>query len=425
MRNEGTLESRLASKRGEALLGGLYGASGVDEARQRFKRLSLPLLESHGEAELRFYSAPGRTELAGNHTDHNRGRVICAAVSLDALACAAPTRNGLVTIASQGFPGEIRVELDSIAARPAERGTTAALVRGTAAKLAAKGIVCPSFEAHIDSRVIVGSGLSSSAAIEMLLGVMMTDLAGAELPPLELAKIGQAVENEYFGKPCGLMDQAASASGGIVAIDFRDPEDPVVLPLDFDFREKGYRLVVIDTGGDHADLTEDYAAMPAEMRAVARLLGGTELRDVEASDLEERGPEIRTALGDRALLRAFHFFDENDRVVRMVEALRRGKIGRWLKLVRRSGDSSWRLLQNLHAGKDSREQGLCVAIALSDRFLARRGVSRVHGGGLAGTIQAYVPRKLMREYRRYMESWFGAGSVIELEIRGPGACRVI
>ncbi|MEI6875188.1 MAG: galactokinase family protein [Spirochaetota bacterium] len=425
MRNQDSLDNRIKSRPVEAMLASLYGKSRLEEAKARLRDLAAPLAATFPESALRFYSAPGRTELGGNHTDHNRGKVLCAAVRLDALACVAPRTDRLVKIRSLGFPNEIVVDLGILAAQSSERGTTAALVRGVAAKLAAKNITVPGFEARIDSRVIVGSGLSSSAAIEVLLGVIMTDLSGAELSPIDIARIGQEAENEYFGKPCGLMDQSASASGGVVAIDFRDPANPILTNVDFDFRAEAYDLLVVNTGGSHADLTEDYAAMPAEMRAVARLLGATELRDIDSDDLESRGPEIRSALGDRALLRALHFVAENKRVEAMVAALAKGRFRRYLGLVRSSGDSSWRLLQNLVSGRNPAEQALCVALVLSERFLGKRGVARVHGGGFAGTIQAYVRKDISREYRRYMESWFGAGSVIELVIRSKGACRVL
>jgi len=424
MKGQDPLATSFEADRASKSLVKVYGKAGVEEGRRRMDTLASGFGDRGEAGSLRFYSAPGRTELAGNHTDHNRGKVLCAAVHLDALACVLPVEGREARLSSAGFPDPVRVDLDSLAPRPEEKGTTAALLRGVVAGLSARGLAIPGFEARVDSRVLVGSGLSSSAAIEVLLAVVMADLAGAALPPLELARIGQAAENEYFGKPCGLMDQAASASGGIVAFDFRDPASPLALPIDFDFSKEGLSLVVVNTGGSHADLTDDYAALPAEMKAVARALGAGELRDVDPAELEARGPELRAALGDRPLLRALHFFDENERVTAMVEALRRGRVRRYLKLVRRSGDSSWKLLQNLSTGRDSREQGLCLALALTERFLGGKGASRVHGGGFAGTIQAYLPAGLEEEYRRYMEPWFGEGSVISLAIRGPGGCRL-
>jgi len=415
---------------GRAVLAELYGAQGAQAAARRYDRLSelsLEDLAAEGAAdgaELRFYSAPGRTELGGNHTDHNRGRVLCAAVSLDALACVAARGDALVRLRSEGYERPIEVDLSRLEPRPEERGTTAALVRGLAAGLADRGIACRGFGGRIHSLVLVGSGLSSSAAVEVLLGTAMADIAGAALPPLEIAKIGQFAENVYFGKPCGLMDQAASAVGGISVMDFADPSAPKVRKLDHDFAAEGYSLVVVNTGGSHADLTADYAAIPAEMRSVAALLGATELRDVDPLQLVARGPEIRRVCGDRALLRAMHFAAEDARVLRMAEALEEAEFGAYLKLVKKSGDSSWRLLQNLYTSGSPRDQGLCVALELSADFIGKKGAWRVHGGGFAGTIQAYLPRKLLAGYTELMERYFGEGCVIPLTLRRSGALRV-
>ena len=418
-----SLSDRL--RKASGLLEELYGADGVDGARTRIEELARSMPEEEEGKPLRFYSAPGRTEIAGNHTDHNRGRVICAAIRQDALACVRPRQDGKLRLASAGFEGEISIELGSPEPRPEEEGTTASLLRGMAAVLAEAGHELRGFEARIDSRVAVGSGLSSSAAIEVLLATIMLDLGKAALSPLEIARIAQRVENEWFGKPCGLMDQAASATGGLVAFDFEEPEKPTLRRIEFDTSRSGYRLVAVAPGGDHADLTPDYAAIPGEMKAVAGLLGEPALRSADPSLLESRGGEIRDSLGDRALLRALHFVDENDRVRRMIKTLEAGKFGKFLDLVGRSGDSSWRLLQNVTTGRDPRAQALALAIVLSQRWLGKDGVVRVHGGGFAGTMQAWVKGKRVPAYKRYMEGWFGEGSVIELEIRRPGACRII
>ncbi|MDA8411010.1 MAG: galactokinase [Treponema sp.] len=423
MAGKGSLEERL--KKGTKALVALYGEDGVEDARSRCAALALPLLGTDAGLGLRFYSAPGRSEIAGNHTDHNRGRVICAALRLDILACVKPRSDRLVKFVSKGFEGEIVIDLATAGPIPTETGTTAALIRGVAAILGEMGCRIPGFEARLDSRVPVGSGLSSSAAIEVLIATIMLDLSERQLDPLDVAKIARRAENEWFGKPCGLMDQAASASGGFIAIDFEDLDKPKLRRIEGDAAASGYRLFAVAPGGDHADLTPDYAAIPEEMRAVAAFLGASELRSIDPARIESRGPDIRAALGDRALLRALHFVDENERVRKMTKALEAGKFRKFLELVAKSGDSSWRLLQNVSTGRTPGSQSLAVAIALTQRWLGKDGVARVHGGGFAGTMQAWVRDKRAAAYKRYIEGWFGAGSVVELEIRGPGACRLL
>jgi galactokinase len=421
-------ERRLEDKRARKSLVELYGEGAGSQAERYLglaRLLSADLGPGGSGSELRFYSAPGRTELGGNHTDHNRGRVLCAAVALDALACVAPSGDGIVRLRSEGFPDPIVVDLASLAPVPSERGTTAALVRGVAAALAGRGAKLSGFTGRLTSSVLQGSGLSSSAAIEVLLGTVMADLAGLEIPAVEIAKIGQYAENEYFGKPCGLMDQTASAVGGVVSIDFADPEAPKVKRVKYDFDERGYSLVVVNTGGSHADLTSDYAAVPAEMRAVAAVLGAAYLSEVDPLALVARGPEIRKACGDRAFLRALHFAGENERVAQMVEALTADEIGAYLKLVKASGTSSWELLQNLYAPAAPAEQGIPVALALSAEFIGRKGAWRVHGGGFAGTIQAYVPLKHAAAYAELMRRYFGPSSVLPISVRARGALRVL
>ncbi len=416
---------RIEEKSARKALAEVYG-DGAEAQSGRYQALAeLAERDSPGEkAELSFYSAPGRTELGGNHTDHNRGRVLCAAVSLDTIACIAPSGGSLVNLRSEGYPEPIIVDLSSLEPVLSERGSTAALVRGVAAGLAKRGARLRGFSGRISSRVLSGSGLSSSAAIEVLLGTIMADLAGLEIPPLDVARIGQQAENEYFGKPCGLMDQTASAVGGVVSIDFADPAAPKVKSIDYDFAKKGYDLVVVNTGGSHADLTADYAAVPADMRAVASFLGAKYLREVDPMQLVARGPEIRAACGDRALLRAFHFAGENARVVDMVEALEEDDLGAYLKLVKKSGSSSWDLLQNVYPASNPSEQGLSVALALSADFIGRKGAWRVHGGGFAGTIQAYLPRKRSEAYAELMSRFFGEGSMIPVSVRAKGALKV-
>jgi galactokinase len=355
-------------------------------------------------------------------------------VRLDAVACVAPSNDRMVKLISDGYDDPIVVDLSSLAAVPKERGTTAALIRGVAWGISKfvdggsvggeRGTKLCGFSGRVASSVLPGSGLSSSAAIELLLGTIMADLAGLEVGPLEKAKIGQFAENEYFGKPCGLMDQTASAVGGIVAIDFADPAAPKVKRVAYDFAEEGYDLVVVNTGGSHADLTADYAAIPVEMKAVAAVLGASHLREIDPALFISRGPEIRKVCGDRAFLRALHFAAENERVVEMRQALEADDLGAYLKLVKKSGRSSWEQLQNIYAPSAPAEQGVSVALALSENYIGSKGAWRVHGGGFAGTIQAYVPQKRSAGYTELMERYFGAGSVIPLSVRASGALRV-
>ncbi len=416
-------KQRLDEKSAKRVLAELYG----DDAAAQLKRyvgLADAAASGAPKAELRFYSAPGRTELGGNHTDHNRGRVLCAAVRLDAVACVAASSDQVVRLESEGYPDPIVVDLASLTPVPAERGTTAALVRGVAKAMAGRGAALVGFSGRMSSSVLPGSGLSSSAAVEVLLGTVMADLAGLDVPAVEIAKMGQYAENEYFGKPCGLMDQTASAVGGIASIDFAEPSEPKVEQVEYDFSKKGYDLVVVNTGGNHADLTADYAAIPTEMKAAAAVLGARYLGEVKGVDIVARGPEIRQACGDRAFLRAMHFAAENERVLAMAKALDDDRLEAYLKLVRKSGRSSWELLQNVYAPSVPDDQGLSVALSLSQNYIGGDGAWRVHGGGFAGTIQAYLPHKRTAGYLELMTRYFGPASVIPISVRERGAIRV-
>lgn len=429
-------------------IGLLYGETRVPEEYARYVSLAHTLdmrfpsgsgdegrgKDPAGSEDIRFYSASGRTELGGNHTDHNRGRVLCAAVGMDAVAAVRPGAGGRVRLVSAGYDGVVEVDLARLEPVEGETGTTAALVRGVACAMAGRhpefalrGL--SGFDAAVHSTVLRGSGLSSSASIEVLLGTIFADLGGIVLEPVEIARIGQIAENRHFGKPCGLMDQTASAVGGIAVIDFENPECPVVEKIEADFEKSGYALVVVDTGGNHADLTDDYASIPKEMKKAASVLGRQFLRGADQGSIIAQAARIRRVAGDRAFLRAMHFVAENDRVPAMARALREGNIDKYLGLVRESGDSSWKLLQNLSSPSSALEQGPCVALAVSQTLgedsEGRKVVARVHGGGFAGTIQAYVPVSLFGQYKALLQSVFGEGSVIRLAVRGPGAIRVL
>ncbi len=365
-----------------------------------------------------FFSAPGRTEIGGNHTDHNNGLVMAAAVDLDMVALAEPTDDRVITVKSEGFPA-ITVSIQDLAARREDFGTTRALVRGTAYEFAARGMEIGGFRAVVTSNVLRGSGLSSSAAFEVLMAAIMDGLYnGFKLSAYDRAVIAQRVENIHFGKPCGLMDQMASSWGGMIQIDF-GPDPASVQALSCDFTENGYALAVVNTGGNHGDLTEDYAAIRREMEAVAAVLDGSVLRDTNEDALLASLPAVRAACGDRAVLRALHYFDENRRVPQMAEAIQKKDFVAFFSIVNASGESSWQLLQNVYARPN--EEQMALGIELSRRFLRGDGAARVHGGGFAGTIQAYVPLSRLAAYRQAMDGVFGAGSTTTLRVRPDGA----
>ena len=400
----------------------LYGAGeGVLAAQQaRYGKLVDRFEARFGQpkGELFFFSAPGRTEIGGNHTDHNNGRVLAAAVNLDTVAFVEKTDDGVIVVDSEGFP-PITVPIDALEVREADFGTTLALIRGTAGVMRQMGYAVGGFKATVSSSVLRGSGLSSSAAFEVLIAAILDGLYNSFVVDAKLrAVIAQRVEDIYFGKPCGLMDQMASSVGGMVTIDF-ETEDAQVEAIACDFAAKGYALCVVNTGGDHGDLTDDYAAIRTEMEAVAAQFGKKVLREVPQEQVEQKVGELRRAVGDRAVLRALHFYDDNARVLEEVAAIRGGDLPAFFDAVTRSGDSSWKLLQNVYA-RPNQEQ-MAMGIELSRRFLAGAGAQRVHGGGFAGTIQAYVPLDRLNDYIAMIEGAFGKGSCTPLMIRPEGA----
>ena len=372
--------------------------------------------------EVGLFSAPGRTEVGGNHTAHQQGRVLAAGVNLDVIAVAGRNDDNVIRIQSAGFPMDT-IDLSDVSVRECEKNTAASLIRGVAAKFAALGYRIGGFDAYTTSSVLKGSGLSSSAAFETIVGTMLNCLyAGGAATPVQIAQIGQYAENAYFGKPSGLMDQMGCSVDGFITIDFQNPEKPVVEKVDFDFAHSGYKLCVVDTGGNHADLTGDYAAAPVEMRAVAEALGGKVLRDVAPETFYAALPALRGKCTDRALLRAFHFYADNDRVPRQVAALRAGDFEEFKRLVIESGRSSYMYLQNVYTCKNPDEQGLSLALAMSEHLLAGRGAWRVHGGGFAGTIQAFVPNGLLEPFLTGMEELLGRDMCHILAIRPEGGC---
>jgi len=372
----------------------------------------------------RYFSAPGRTEISGNHTDHQRGCVLAAAVDLHTRAAVRPNGTDYIRVQSQGYP-LVEVMLTGLSPLEAEKNTTAALVRGVAARFTQLGCKVGGFDAYIESSVLPGSGLSSSAAFEVLLGTIINYLFydGKATQP-EVAQIGQYAENVFFGKPSGLMDQMASAVGGMVHIDFGDRENPVVTPLEFDFSQTGYALCIIDSGADHADLTDEYAAIPAEMQAVSRYFGKEVLREVSENEFYVNLSNLREKCGDRAVLRCMHIFDENRRVAKQLDALQRDDFETFLGLVAESGRSSWMYLQNVLITGSTQNQEVAVALALCEKYLQGRGAYRVHGGGFAGTVQAFVPEDMVKGFRENMEKALGKGACHILSVRPQGGVEM-
>ncbi len=371
-----------------------------------------------------YYSAPGRTEIGGNHTDHQRGRVLAAAVNLDARAAVAKNGTYEIRVYSRGF-GLCSVDLANLQPVAEEINTTAALIRGMAAGLIRRGVAVSGFDAYVESDVPAGSGLSSSAAFEVLVGTVMNGLFGGSLDAGAIATVGQEAENVFFGKPCGLMDQMASSVGGLVGIDFCDPKDPCVHEVSFDFATCGYALCIIDSGADHADLTDEYTAIPQEMKAVAEHFGKAVLSEVPAHRFYGEIPVLRNAYGDRAVLRALHFYEEQERVSGQIAALEKGNMDEFLRLVRQSGQSSYMYLQNVIPAGNVAKQPMALALALCGHLLGERGAYRVHGGGFAGTVQAFVPVSMLAEFRQGIEAVLGEGTCRVLSIRPQGGAKLI
>ena len=370
------------------------------------------------------FSAPGRTEISGNHTDHQHGCVLAAAVNLETTAEVTLNGSNLVRVYSDGYP-TVEVDLTDLYPRKEEVNTTAALVRGVAAAFNQRGAKLKGFDAVVHSTVLPGSGLSSSAAFEVLFGTIFNELFfQKKLTAVEIAQIGQYAENIYFGKPSGLMDQMASSVGGMVFIDFEDPTNPVVEKLDFDFEKAGHALCIIDSGADHADLTDEYAAVTRELKDVCALFGKNVLREIPMETFFARLPQIRASVPDRAILRAIHFYQENIRVKAQVHALKQNDFETFLQLVSESGRSSWMYLQNITPAGYVEHQEVAVALAMCDQLLQGKGAFRVHGGGFAGTVQAFVPMELLKDFKTKIETVLGEGSCHVLSIRPEGGIKL-
>ena len=370
------------------------------------------------------FSAPGRTEIGGNHTDHQHGCVLAAAVDLETVATVWVDDSSLIQIDSEGYP-VITVDLNELDVREDEKNTTASLIRGIASAFVQRGAKLSGFRAKVKSTVLPGSGLSSSAAFEVLIGTILNELFfEKKLSAIEIAQIGQYAENVYFGKPCGLMDQMASSVGGMVYIDFEDPENPKVEKIDVDLTTYGYGLCIIDSGADHADLTDEYAAIPGELAQLCQCFGKKYLREIPKTEFVKKIPEIRGKVTDRAILRAMHIYRENDRVRHLVEALRWNDIEAFLDLIKESGRSSWMYLQNITPAGAVKHQEVAVALALCETYLKGQGAYRVHGGGFAGTVQAFVPLDMLDSFKASIEAVLGENSCHVLNIRQQGGIRV-
>ena len=400
-------------------------ASRMDAERARYASAIKGFIDLYGDKEVEVYSAPGRSEVGGNHTDHQLGRVLAASVNIDTIAVVAPTADNCIHMKSEGYR-PVKISLDQLEPMQKEEGTTAGLIRGVAAGMREKGYAIGGFEGYCVSEVMSGSGLSSSAAYEVMIGTIINGLySGDAANSIEIAQISQMAENVYFGKPCGLLDQMACSVGGLITIDFADKENPVVRKVDVEFDDFGYSLCIVDTKGSHAGLTDEYAAVPAEMKKVAAYFGKNVLVEVPEEDFYDNYAAIRSACGDRAMLRAMHWYAETTRVVKQVNALESKDFDRFLALINESGDSSYEFLQNVYPSSNPQAQAVSIGIAMAKHILDGRGAARVHGGGFAGTMQAFVPNDMVAAYKEGMEKVFGEGSCYCLKVRPVGGVKVL
>ena len=377
-----------------------------------------------GKKPERYFSAPGRTEIGGNHTDHQRGRVLAAAVNLDTVAAVRVNGTDMIRVCSKGYP-MCEIDVKNLVPNDDEINTTPALIRGVAARFVQLGCEIKGFDAYCESTVLPGSGLSSSAAYEVLIGTIINHMFfDAKVSQAEVAQIGQYAENVFFGKPCGLMDQTASAVGNLVTIDFFDKGHPVIKPVDFDFSACGHALCIIDTRASHADLTDEYAAIPGEIKKIAEYFGKEVLTEIDEKDFFAEIPKLREKCGDRAVMRAAHFYQENARVPKQVEALEKGDFEEFLKLVKESGYSSYMYLQNVIPAGYKEHQDVAVALVLCEHLLDGKGAYRVHGGGFAGTVQAFVPFEILEKFREGIDGVLGEGACHVLGIRPQGGVEM-
>ena len=419
------LVEELNNKKYDELLNDIYVDTNLlDYQRERYVKAINEYVSLYGDTDVEIYSAPGRSEVGGNHTDHQHGCVLAAAVNLDAIAVDGRVDNK-IKVLSDDFD-IAPINLEDLEIKKAEEGTSEALIRGVCARLKELGYNVGGFNAFITSDVLMGAGLSSSAAFETIIGTIISGLYNdMTIDPVVIAQVGQYAENVYFGKPCGLMDQCASSVGSLINIDFNDVAKPIVNKVDVDFSKFGHSLCIVDTKGSHADLTDEYAAIPMEMKKVANYFGKEFLREVDEEDFFNDIAGARKACQDRAVLRAIHLFEENKRVDQEVKALNNSDFETFKKVVKESGDSSYKFLQNVYANCDVQNQSVSIGLAMSEKIIGRNGVCRVHGGGFAGTIQAFVKDEFVTAYKTEIERVFGKGSCHVLKVRKYGGKKVI
>lgn len=406
------------------LLADIYVDAGlVESQKERYVKAIEKFIELYGDKDIEIYSTPGRSEVSGNHTDHQRGEVLAAAINLDIIAIVEKAE--AVKILSDGYDIKA-IELDDLNVREDEKESSEGLIRGVLARFKELGYNIGGFNAFMTSNVLQGSGLSSSAAFEVMIGTVLSGLYNdMKVDPVLIAQIGQYAENVYFGKPCGLMDQCACSVGSLINIDFKDTENPIVRKVEVDFPEFKHSLCIVDVHASHADLTDDYASIPTEMKKVANVFGKEVLREVDEKEFYNRLPEVRTAVNDRAVLRAIHLFEENKRVEEAVKALNNRDFDAFKAVIKVSGDSSYKYLQNIYSNNDYLNQAVSIAISLSEMILGTNGVCRVHGGGFAGTIQAFVKDEYVENYKAEIEKYFGEGSCHVLKVRKYGGKKVL
>ena len=424
--NTSMTKAHISTGKLDSTLSYIYGEAALAYQKERYMTAIDEFEKIYGDGEITLYSVAGRSELSGNHTDHNHGCVVAASIDLDIIAVARQRDDGVIRIKSEGFPEDV-VDIKAYTTPvEAKFGTSESIIAGMCAGFVNDGYAIGGFDAYTTSNVLKGSGLSSSAAFEDMVGNILSHMYNdGKVDNVEIAKLSQYAENVFFGKPCGLMDQVACAVGGIVAIDFADPKAPIIDKLDFDLSAKGYNLCIVNTGGNHADLTDDYASVPAEMKAVAAHFGKSVLREIDRDTLVKGIPALREKVGDRAILRALHFLGENERVAKQKKALIDGDLDAFFDNVIASGKSSFCYLQNVYTTKNLTEQGLSLALCLAENYLSdKKAAWRVHGGGFAGTIQSFVPSEAVEGYRVLMDSVFGEGKCIVLRIRPVGAVKV-
>ena len=403
----------------------VYGNAEATFQQVRYSKLAERFENDFSEnADIRFFSAPGRTEVGGNHTDHNNGKVLAAAINLDAVAAVSKRDDSIICVNSEGYPS-ISIDTKDLSVKNDEAGKSTALIRGICARFKQLGYKYGGFNASVTSRVLSGSGLSSSAAYEVLIGTILNYLYNdGKISAVEIAQISQYAENVFFKKPCGLMDQTACSVGGFVQIDFKDTENPVINKVDFDIAKHGYNLCIVDTGGDHADLTDDYAAIRLEMNSVAEYFSKSVLRQVPEKDVFEQIGEIRKKTGDRAVERAIHFYNENKRVERLANALANEDFESFKATIIESGKSSYMYNQNCYTLSNPNSQPVALALCLTEELLKGNGAYRVHGGGFAGTIQAFVPVEETENYVSSIKKVFGENSCYILKVRSHGGCEI-